>query len=84
MAKKKTVKTKKKDVSFLGTKMPVNETLETRVKKKIKDTTLEQNIEYATYNQINQVDFIELYERVNKRIDRIVEAIDKSKSVRGL
>jgi hypothetical protein len=67
MAKKKTVKTKKKT-----SKLNPN------------GTAPMPTFPNEVYNQNNQVDFLAMFGKINSRIDRIVEAIDKSKSVRGL
>ena len=80
MAKKKTVK-KIKSVSFLGTKMPLNETLETKVsmvEKKVRSAIKEVSPVDAVVECINQI------AKTNKRIDAIVAAHDKCKSLKGL
>ena len=82
MAKKKTVK-KIKSVSFLGTKMPLNETLETKVSMAKKTEPVEVVVRQATTDESIVMLFQEI-DIINKRIDAIVAAHDKCKSLKGL
>ena len=51
--------------------------------KKTKETS-EPAETVIHHNQANQVDNLVMFDKINKRIDAIVSAIDKSKTVRGL
>ena len=51
--------------------------------KKTKETS-EPAETVIHHNQTNQVDYLVMFDKINKRIDAIVSAIDKSKTVRGL
>jgi len=54
------------------------------VKKKVDVKTVVKKVEEFLGENVSQKNLIQEVQKLNQRIDRIVDAIDKSKKVKGL